>query len=251
MTSTTIERPGVSYPIQTIGELQQFAVFDTETTGVDFESDRIVTAFVGLMSRDGQLVQRWEWLLDPEMEIPEGAAAVHGISTERAQAEGAHWASGIIEISDCLEHLLDQGIPVVAYNARFDFTMLDRNARTAGVRPIENPAPILDPFVTDKAVDRFRKGKRTLTDTCRIHGVKLGNAHEAEADAVAAGLLMWKLIDKMRPHWTTESMHGTTQKRAAEQAASLQAYFDKAKPHEKIVVHAEWPVVPAAAEVAA
>lgn len=241
----------MTYPIQTIGELQQFAVFDTETTGVDFESDRIVTAFVGLMNRDGQLVQRWEWLLDPEMEIPEGAAAVHGVTTERARAEGKDWRQGIIEIIDQLETLLEAGVPVVAYNARFDFTMLDRNARTAGVAPIVSVAPVFDPYVTDKAVQKFRKGKRTLTDTCRVYGVLLDNAHEAEADAVAAGLLMWKLIEGMRPHWTTESMHGTTRKRAAEQAASLQAYFDKTKPHEKIVVHAEWPVVPTTVAVAA
>lgn len=233
----------MTYPIQTIGELQQIGVFDTETTGVDFENDRIVTAFIGLMGRDGVLTERWEWLLDPEVEIPEAAAAVHGVTTERARAEGTDWAEGVRDINTIVGEMLGNGIPVVAYNARFDFTMLDRNSAAVGFPPLDAPAPVFDPYVTDKAVQKFRRGKRTLTDTCRIYGVELDNAHEAEADAVAAGRLMWKLIDGMRPHWTTESMHGTTQKRAAEQAASLQAYFDRTKPGENIVVHPEWPVV--------
>lgn len=241
----------MTYPIRTIGDLDQIGVFDTETTGIDYDGSRIVTAFIGLMGRDGVLTHRWEWLLDPEVEIPESAAAVHGVTTERARAEGTNWTEGLTEIIDQLEVLLDSGIPVVAYNARFDFTILDRNARTAGIRPIENVAPVFDPYVTDKAVDKWRKGKRTLTDTCRVYGVTLDNAHEAEADAVAAGRLMWALIGKMKPHWTTESMHGTTRTRAAEQAASLQAYFDRTKPGENIVVHAPWPVVPAAVEAVA
>ena len=241
----------VTYPIQAIGELQQIAVFDTETTGIDLENDRILTAFVGLMGRDGALTERWEWLLDPEMEIPEAAAAVHGVTTERARAEGTDWRTGISEIQLLIGNLLEAGIPVVAYNARFDFTVLDRNARAAGFPSLDAPAPVFDPYVTDKAVQKFRKGKRTLTDTCRVYGVTLDNAHEAEADAVAAGRLMWKLIEGMRPHWTTESMHGTTRQRAAEQAQSLQAYFDRTKPTENIVVHAAWPVVPVVEEAVA
>jgi DNA polymerase-3 subunit epsilon len=45
----------------------------------------------------------------------------------------------------------------------------------------------VDPLVIDKAVDRYRRGKRTLTAACEHYGVELTTAHDAGADAVAAG----------------------------------------------------------------
>jgi DNA polymerase-3 subunit epsilon len=63
-------------------------------------------------------------------------------------------------------------------------------------RQVEGFAPtgiIIDPFVIDRAVDPYRKGKRTLSAMCEHYGVRLGNAHEAEADALAAARLAWIL----------------------------------------------------------
>ena len=65
----------------------RLGVFDLETTGVDVEMARIVTACIAVLDADGAVVQRWDWLADPGVEIPEAASAVHGITTERARAE--------------------------------------------------------------------------------------------------------------------------------------------------------------------
>ena len=54
-----------------------FTAWDTETTGVDVESDRIVTAT--LISTDPNTADV-DWLLDPLIEIPEQATAVHGVT---------------------------------------------------------------------------------------------------------------------------------------------------------------------------
>jgi len=49
----------------------QIAVFDTETTGLDLKTARIVTATVVELDAEGQIVvDRPEWLADPEIEIP-------------------------------------------------------------------------------------------------------------------------------------------------------------------------------------
>src|SRR5688500_20167479 len=61
--------------------------FDLETTGVDVEADRIVSACV-VQCGGGHPTQSATWMADPGIEIPEGAAKVHGITTERARAEG-------------------------------------------------------------------------------------------------------------------------------------------------------------------
>lgn len=46
--------------------------------------------------------------------------------------------------------------------------------------------PVVDPYTIDRAVDRYRKGKRTLEAVCVEYGVVLDGAHEAGADALAA-----------------------------------------------------------------
>ena len=64
------------------------ATFDLETTGVDVTTARIVTASLILLDPQGNVVRRGEWLADPGVEIPAGAAAVHGITTEYAREHG-------------------------------------------------------------------------------------------------------------------------------------------------------------------
>src|SRR5688572_30321416 len=63
------------------------AVFDLETTGIDVDTCRIVTAHVGVIGAGGEVVARREWLVDPGVEIPTAASLIHGVSTERARVE--------------------------------------------------------------------------------------------------------------------------------------------------------------------
>jgi DNA polymerase-3 subunit epsilon len=163
------------------------AVFDLETTGVDTENDRIVSAHVGVIDASGDVIEQYDWLADPGIEIPAGAAAVHGISTERAREEGRPAGQVVVEILDVLADVLDRGLPVTIYNAPYDLTLLNREARRHGVLPLDGPAPIVDPLIIDKTFDRYRRGKRTLTATALHYGVELLAAHDAGADAVAAG----------------------------------------------------------------
>ena len=179
--------------------------FDTETTGVDPETDRLVTAALVLRA-DGRTTTRG-WLVDPGVEIPAGASAVHGITTEHARTHGRPPAEALEEIAEELARAVVAGIPVVAFNAPFDLTLLDRELRRHGLRPlterlagatrdgVEGTAdrppvrdfPVLDPLVLDRAVDRYRRGKRTLGVLCELYGLDTDPAtlHTAAADVVA------------------------------------------------------------------
>ncbi len=110
----------------------RLAAFDLETTGTDTEHDRIVTAAIGLVG-GGLDAQQHAWLVDPGVEIPAGATAVHGITTERARAEGRPAAEAVAEIIAVLADQVRAGVPIVAFNARFDLTILDREARRYGL----------------------------------------------------------------------------------------------------------------------
>ncbi|MDX3721063.1 exonuclease domain-containing protein, partial [Streptomyces caniscabiei] len=178
--------------------LKRMAAFDLETTAADPETARIVTACV-VQIGGNQPPQPATWVADPGVDIPDEAAKIHGYSTERARAEGRPAADVVEEITAALGQVLAHGIPIVAMNARYDLTVLDRECRRHGLetlldRYVDNVIwPVIDPFVIDKAVDRYRSGKRTLTALCEHYQVKLDGAHDSAADAVAAARVAWRL----------------------------------------------------------
>nr|WTA71294.1 3'-5' exonuclease [Micromonospora sp. NBC_00855] len=166
------------------------AGFDLETTGPDPRTARIVTGCT--LAVDGATIVPRTWLVDPEIEIPQGATDVHGISTERARAEGQDYGTGYREIRDELERLWAMGRIIAIYNASYDLTVMDTEGRRLGYGPLV-PGPVVDPFVIDREVDKYRRGKRTLTVTCEHYGITLDNAHAADGDALAAARLAWVL----------------------------------------------------------
>lgn len=207
--------------------LGSVAVFDLETTGVDVENDRIVTAFVGVVDADGQVGRTSSWIADPGIEIPDAAAAVHGISTERARTEGRPAGDVVAEIVETLRLLLAENIPVVAYNAAFDLSLLRHEAARHALPPLDTPRPIIDPFVVDKAVDRYRKGKRTLDRAAEHYGVALDDAHEASADAIAAGRIAIAIAERFADELpdSLDALHDQQIVWAREQAESLTEYL--------------------------
>ncbi|MCB5165592.1 3'-5' exonuclease [Streptomyces bambusae] len=170
------------------------AGFDLETTGTEPREARIVTAAVVEVEPDGTVVRRSLWLADPGVAIPEQATAIHGITTAQAAADGRPAAEVADEIATTLAGLWDRGIPVVAYNAAFDLTLLTAELHRHGLPPLADRSgtartgtgPVVDPLTIDRAVDRYRRGKRTLEAACAEYGVVLSDAHDAGADALAA-----------------------------------------------------------------
>lgn len=205
--------------------ITRVGVFDLETTGVDVETDRVVTAHVGLLDADGHEITARDWLADPGIAIPEGATAVHGVTTEHARRFGRPVGEVVSEVTAALRSLLSQGVPVVAYNAAYDFSLLAHEARRHGIPPLENPSPIIDPHVIDKAYDRYRPGKRTLQVVAALYAVRLDDAHEAAADAVAAGRVAQALARQFVLPDTLEELHTRQIGWARSQAASLTEYF--------------------------
>ena len=180
-----------------MSDWNRLGVFDLETTGLDVTQSRIVTAFIGVLDSTGSVVESTAWVADPGIPIPAPAANVHGYTTERAQAEGRPAGDVVAEVVARLRALFAEGVPVVAYNASYDFSLLHHDAIRNGVEPLPDPAPIVDPLVIDKKVDTYRKGSRTLVNACDLYGVDLGaSAHDSMADAVAAGLVFQSMQKK-------------------------------------------------------
>ncbi|RVW04878.1 exonuclease domain-containing protein [Rhodococcus spongiicola] len=175
--------------------------FDLETTGRDPLSARIVTACVVLygVPADGAPPRARNWIVDPGIEIPADAVAIHGISTSYVRHHGQDYASGYLEIREALTDAWAAGYAVVAFNAAYDLTVMDAEGRRLGLPPLDGYGLVLDPYVIDREVDRDRRGKRTLGALCEHYGINLGFAHQAEADALAAAELA-RLLPQRFPH---------------------------------------------------
>ncbi|MFH9823066.1 3'-5' exonuclease [Streptomyces bobili] len=233
----------------------RLAGFDLETTGVDVENDRIVTACV-VQCGGGHPTQTFNWMADPGIEIPEGAAKVHGITTEQARAEGRPAGEVVEQLVAALAESVLAGLPVVAMNASFDLTIVDREARRHGVQPlvdiVGDDLRVVDPRVLDKKIDPYRRGGRKLEDLCRTYDVRLDGAHSADADAVAACRVAWRIAAK-EPRIgeaPLSALHLWQVSWAREQAKSLADYFRRTPGKESWAdgVRTEWPMIPAQRE---
>ena len=79
----------------------------------------------------------------------------------------------------------------------------------------------------DKEVDRFRKGKRTLTAAAGVYGVDLTDAHDAGADAIAAGRVAQAIARRYPDVLSLEAqeLHDAQVAWCADQAERFQAYM--------------------------
>lgn len=230
--------------------LGMMCALDLETTGTDVENDRIVTACVAVLDGSGKLApQAQNWLAWPGTEIPEAASAVHGITTEHAREHGLPAAQVADEAAAAVGKAAGAGIPVIAFNAAFDLTLLDREVSRYDLGTFTwdlEAAEVLvvDPLVLDKALDRYRKGKRRLGDVAAHYGVKAEGAHSADGDATAAARVAWK-IAATYPHiarMDAAQLMAFQKAAAADQARSFADYLRRqGKDAEAEAVDGSWP----------
>jgi DNA polymerase III subunit epsilon len=225
---------------QAPGWAKQLAAFDLETTGLDLEQSRVVTACVAILDQNGEPTEVHEWLVNPGIEIPEVATSVHGITTEFARENGLEPGLAIAQIVQLLGELA-QTMPLVAFNAAYDFSILHFEAKRYQLEPLA-PKPVVDPLVLDRKMVLKRFGKRTLATLCQDYGVKLENAHNSTADAVAAGRLAQRMATKFPAlDVPLEQLHQSQVIWADEWAKEFESYM-KAKVRPDFQADLGWPV---------
>lgn len=227
--------------------------FDIESTGLNPLQDRIVTASVVRITPDTDPaarpdVRRRTWLANPGIPIPQGATAVHGITSQHAQEHGADPGTVVAQVTAQLLRATAGGIPIVAFNAAYDLTMiaceLQRHGIDLGVEEYA-PRPVIDPLVLDKHADTYRKGSRRLPDMCAHYGVRHDGAHDSCEDALAAARVAYA-IARRYPElaaMTLDDLHAAQIAWAAEQATSLANHWrSKGRAADADGVSGDWPL---------
>lgn len=165
---------------------QPLAFFDLETTGTNIFRDRIVEIAIQKLNPDGS-EETFHSYVNPEMEIPYEASAVHGIF-EKDIAEKPRFADIAPELIAFLE-----GCDLAGYNAlRFDIPVLVEEFMRCGIAfDMEKRR-----FV-DVQVIFHRMEERTLKAAYRFYCNKeLSDAHSALADTRATSEVLEAQLER-------------------------------------------------------
>ena len=183
-------------------------IFDTETTGLPIwrepsdhpDQPHIVDIACDLWAGPGELIEQYDAIINPGVEIPDELAALHGITTERAIAEGVAMAEALERFFD----LVSRADLIVGHNISFDIRMVRIEAARRLGEKWDNPLPT---FCTMRkstnqcqilsAKPRHERDWKwpNLTEAVRhFFDEDLENAHRARPDVDAAARIYFHLI---------------------------------------------------------
>ncbi|MBL4604434.1 MAG: 3'-5' exonuclease [Flavobacteriaceae bacterium] len=162
------------------------AFFDLETTGINIGSDRIVEISILKIFPNGNKESK-TWLVNPEVEIPAEASAIHGITNEKVVTEPT-----FKELAITVNEMISDA-DLAGFNSnRFDIPLLAEEFLRVGIDFDMN-----DRKAIDVQVIFHKKEQRTLSAGYKFYcGKDLEDAHSAEADTNATYEILKAQLDK-------------------------------------------------------
>ena len=160
--------------------------FDLETTGINIVTDKIVEISILKVFPNGNKESK-TWLVNPEMEIPQGSIDVHGITNEKVVTEPT-----FKELASEVNKMI-AGADLAGFNSnRFDIPLLAEELMRVGIDfDMKNRKAI------DVQVIFHKKEQRTLGAGYQFYcGKELEGAHGAEADTNATYEILLAQLDK-------------------------------------------------------
>lgn len=161
-------------------------VLDTETTGLDKKKDRILEIAVLEINEDGSPTGRtFHRYINPQRDVPEEAAAVHGMTTEKLK--------DFPPFNDTAADLLAfvSGRDIVIHNAPYDEGMLDAEFARLSMPPFRTfVASVTDTLALSRSVTK--SDSHTLDTLCDRYGVDRSKRtlHGALLDCEMLGLVL-------------------------------------------------------------
>lgn len=163
-----------------------FIAFDTETTGLDPVSGRIVE--IGAVKFDQRgVIARYNVLINPEMPMPEEAGKVNGITDEMLKDKPL-----IADVFPDFFDFIGTGV-LVAHNAPFDINYVNAELKRAGKPPLSNK--VVDTRIFAKEVFPGLSSY-ALQDLAVQFGITALEAHRAEDDARVCMELFEKILSR-------------------------------------------------------
>jgi DNA polymerase-3 subunit epsilon len=182
-----------------------FVVVDVETTGGPFPAHRI-TEFAAVVIRNGEIVEKFETLVNPERSIPPFVSKLTRITWDmvRNKPTFARIAPRVIDILE--------GNVFAAHNATFDWNFIAHEVRRATGAELVGRK-----LCTVKLARQLlpHLPRRSLDYVANYYGVEITARHRAGGDAVATAKCLIRMLDDaaQRGCTTWQDLEKLTRKR--------------------------------------
>ena len=164
-----------------------FVVFDTETTGFNPGLGDSMIELGGVMIHNGEVVDRFDELINPGHHIDEQITRVTDISDDDVKD-----ADNEENVTKRFKEWIGK-LPLVAHNARFDKNILDMAYYKYGLGKLENP--IIDTLMLSRVINRDLK-KHSLKALGKFYGIDTGEADDEDEETVNETGVTGKVIDE-------------------------------------------------------
>ena len=168
-------------------EYNEFVVFDIETTGLSPVND-MITEIGAVKIVNGQIVEEFNQLVNPERDIPENIVKLTGITNEMVKDMPT-----IDKVLPKFKEFIKDSI-LVAHNASFDVGFIREQFRRIG-EVLENP--VLDTLELSRNLLPQLKSHR-LNIIAKYLNVSLENHHRAVDDAKATAEIFIKFLELLK-----------------------------------------------------
>ena len=172
----------------------EYVIVDLETTGgAPYRGHRVTEVAAVRMRGDGQIVDEFETLLNPDRYIPPFITQLTKISP--AMVENA---PRFADVARDVQRIL-HGAVFVAHNAQFDHGFLGMELGRCGL-PLEGRT-LCTVRLARKTVPEVQS--RSLDSLMYFFGVDNAARHRAMGDARATALIFRRLLDRLEDHEVT------------------------------------------------
>lgn len=164
-------------------------VLDFETTGLNPKTER-VTEIGAVRIKNGQVVEEFDMMVNPEKPIPDEVVNLTGI-TDSMVRDAEKAATAIPKLIDFIGDCA-----VAAHNASFDMRFLNAELSRIGRK---FTTPVIDTLEFSRRLYPNLKSHR-LKAVCKSLGISLKNAHRAVHDARATAHMLNKMLFQSKEH---------------------------------------------------
>lgn len=206
----------------------EWRIYDFETTGPDPETAHVCQVGIAQM-RLGEVLYRRSVLCNPGIPIPEEATAIHGI-TDAMVADARPEVDLLAKVANWITK---PGVVICHYNGlHYDRRIMERILGPAFVPGIPRTEIDVLTLIRSNDVGRWWKGqgRHKLTSVAERFGIGAGVAHEAAADCVTTGLVLWHLVETnswVRGLPDGQDLTDRIEAMAADQERDFQAWLAK------------------------
>jgi DNA polymerase-3 subunit epsilon len=180
---------------QNIDSQSKFIVLDTETTGFDYENDRILCIGAVILEKGHIAVKKSFEVYLIQEHYNSDSTPIHGILKEEKKDK----ATEIEALKNFLSYI--GNAPIIAHHTMFDVNMINKALDRNGLPPLKNK--LLDTVVLyKKSLLRSplieRKDHYSLDELADKFNISKKDRHTALGDAYITALLFLKILKKLK-----------------------------------------------------